>query len=157
MFFFYQIIIFFIILISPLIIIFRIFKKKEHKSRFIEKFGFNSKYKKKGKLIWFHGSSVGEIMSIIPLVHHYENNNLIDQVLITSSTLSSSNILKKYKFKKTIHQFYPIDFFFISKKFINYWKPSVVIFVESEIWPSLFKILKKKKNSINITKCKSHK
>jgi len=145
MFFFYQIIIFFIILISPLIIIFRIFKKKEHKSRFIEKFGFNSKYKKKGKLIWFHGSSVGEIMSIIPLVHHYENNNLIDQVLITSSTLSSSNILKKYKFKKTIHQFYPIDFFFISKKFINYWKPSVVIFVESEIWPSLFKILKKKK------------
>ena len=145
MFFFYQIIIFFIILISPLIIIFRIFKKKEHKSRFIEKFGFNSKYKKKGKLIWFHGSSVGEIMSIIPLVHHYENNNLIDQVLITSSTLSSSNILKKYKFKKTIHQFYPIDCFFISIKFINYWKPSVVIFVESEIWPSLFKILKKKK------------
>jgi len=145
MFFFYQIIIFFIILISPLIIIFRIFKKKENKSRFIEKFGFNSKYKKKGKLIWFHGSSVGEIMSIIPLVHHYENNNLIDQVLITSSTLSSSNILKKYKFKKTIHQFYPIDFFFISKKFINYWKPSIVIFVESEIWPSLFGILNKKK------------
>jgi len=145
MFFFYQIIILFIIFISPLIIIFRIFKNKEHKSRFLEKFGINSQYRKKGKLIWFHGSSVGEIMSVIPLIHYYENNKLIDQILITSSTLSSSNILKKYKFKKTVHQFFPIDFFFISKKFLKYWNPSIAIFVESEIWPSIFKILDKKK------------
>ena len=145
MFFFYQIIILFIILISPLIIIFRIFKNKEHKKRFLEKFGSNSQYRKRGKLIWFHGSSVGEIMSIIPLVHYYENNKLIDQILITSSTLSSSNILRKYKFKKTVHQFFPIDFFFITKKFLKYWKPSIAIFIESEIWPSVFKILDKKK------------
>ena len=111
MFFFYQIIIFFIILISPLIILFRIFKKKEHKSRFLEKFGFNSKFKKKGKLIWFHGSSVGEIMSIIPLVHHYENNNSIDQVLITSSTLSSSNIFKNISLKKLSISFILLTFF----------------------------------------------
>jgi len=145
MFFFYQIIILFIILISPLIIIFRIFKNKEHKKRFLEKFGFNSQYRKRGELIWFHGSSVGEIMSIIPLIHYYENNKSIDQILITSSTLSSSNILRRYKFKKTVHQFFPIDFFFITKKFLKYWKPSIAIFVESEIWPSIFKILDKKK------------
>ena len=144
MFFFYQIIILFIIIISPFIIIFRIIKNKEHKLRFLEKFSINSRYRKKGKLIWFHGSSVGEIMSIIPLIHYYENNKSIDQILITSSTLSSSNILRKYKFKKTIHQFFPIDFFFISKKFLNYWKPSVAIFIESEIWPSIFRILNKK-------------
>ena len=84
-------------------------------------------------------------MSIIPLVHYYENNKSINQILITSSTLSSSNILRKYNFKKTIHQFFPIDFFFISKKFIEYWKPSVVIFIESEIWPSVFGIINKKK------------
>ena len=145
MFFFYQIIILFIILISPLIIIFRIFKNKEHKTRFLEKFSFNSQYRKKGKLIWFHGSSVGEIMSVIPLIHYYENNKLVNQILITSSTLSSSNILRKYKFKKTVHQFFPIDFFFITKKFLKYWKPSIAIFVESEIWPSVFKTLDKKK------------
>ena len=145
MFIIYQIIIFFLIIISPLIIILRILKNKEDKSRFIEKFGINSKFKKKGKLVWFHGSSVGEIMSIIPLVHYYENNKLIDQILITSTTLSSSNILRKYKFKKTFHQFFPIDFFFISKKFLNYWRPSVAIFVESEIWPGIFKILNIKK------------
>ena len=145
MFFFYQIFITIIIIFSPLIITFRIFKKKEHRFRFLEKFGINSQYRKNGKLIWFHGSSVGEIMSILPLVHYYENNKLIDQILITSSTLSSSNILKKYKFKKTIHQFFPIDFFLISKKFLKYWNPSIAIFIESEIWPSTFKVLKNKK------------
>jgi len=145
MFFFYQIVILFVIIFSPLIIILRIFKNKEHYFRFLEKFGFNSQYRKKGKLIWFHGSSVGEIMSIIPIIHYYEHSKSIDQILITSSTLSSSNILKKYKFKKTIHQFFPIDFLFITKKFLNYWKPSIAIFIESEIWPSIFKILDKKK------------
>ena len=145
MFFFYQLITFFIIILSPIIIIIRIIKHKEDKSRFWEKFSLNSKKRKKGKLIWFHGSSVGELMSILPLVHYYENSKEIDQILITSSTLSSSNIIKKYKFKKTIHQFFPIDFFFISKKFLNYWKPSVGVFVESEIWPCIFRILNNKK------------
>ena len=49
------------------------------------------------------------------------------------------------KFKKVTHQFYPIDHFLFSKKFLNYWKPNVAIFLESEIWPSMFKSLKKKK------------
>jgi len=145
MFFFYQIIIFSIILISPIIISVRILKHKEDKKRFLEKFSINSKFRKKGKLIWFHGSSVGEIMSIIPLIYYYENNKSVQQILVTSSTLSSSNILKKYKFKKTIHQFFPIDFLLISKKFLKYWNPATAIFVKSEIWPSMFKTLNKKK------------
>jgi len=143
MFFLYQLILVIIFFLSPLIILIRILKNKEDKKRFKEKFGFFSNLRKKGKLIWFHGSSVGELMSIIPLIYHYENSKSVDQILITSSTLSSSKILRKYKFKKTIHQFFPIDFYFISKKFFNYWKPSIAIFVESEIWPSMFKTLKK--------------
>jgi 3-deoxy-D-manno-octulosonic-acid transferase len=53
-------------------------------------------------------------------------------------------ILKKYKLKKTIHQFFPIDFIFFTNKFLNYWKPSVAIFIDSEIWPSMFLVLNKK-------------
>ena len=118
MFFLYQLILVIIFFLSPLIILIRILKNKEDKKRFKEKFGFFSNLRKKGKLIWFHGSSVGELMSIIPLIYHYENSKSVDQILITSSTLSSSKILRKYKFKKTIHQFFPIDFYFISKKFL---------------------------------------
>ena len=145
MFFFYQIILILLFLISPLIIIFRIIKNKEDKKRFIEKFSVPTKKRIKGKLLWFHGASVGEILSIIPLIKNYEKKKSINQILITSSTLSSSKVLKKYNFKKTVHQFYPIDQLFLVNKFLKYWKPSLAVFIESEIWPGMFlKIYKKK-------------
>ena len=145
MFFLYQVILTIIILISPAIISFRIFKNKEHRSRYKEKFGFSSAERIDGKLIWFHGASVGEILSIIPLVKNYEKDKSINQILITSSTLSSSKIIKKFKLKKTIHQFYPLDHIFITQKFLKYWKPNIAIYIESEVWPSMFKELDKKK------------
>ena len=144
MFFLYQILISILLIFSPLIIGYRILKKKEDKKRFIEKFCFPSKKKKTGNLIWFHGSSVGELLSILPLVYELEKNQSIKQILITSSTLSSAEIFKKFKFRKTIHQFFPIDFILYSHKFLNYWKPTTAIFVESEIWPSIFKVLSAK-------------
>jgi len=144
MIFFYRIIINFIIILSPLIILIRLLKKKEHPIRFKEKFCFFSKKRGQGKLIWFHGASVGEILSIIPLIEKLEKNKNINKILITSSTLSSSNIFLKFKFKKTIHQFFPIDSNFYTKKFIEYWKPSLAIFIESEIWPNIILNLKNK-------------
>ena len=145
MFFLYQIILTLIVLISPIIILIRIIKNKEDKNRFLEKFSIFSKERGNGKLIWFHGASVGEILSIIPIIEKYEKEESINKILITSSTLSSSRVLKKFKFKKTIHQFYPIDHILFTKKFLNYWKPNLAIFIESEIWPCMFKQLKKNK------------
>ena len=145
MFFLYQIILTLIVLISPIIIIIRIIKNKEDKNRFLEKFSIFSKERGVGKLIWFHGASVGEILSIIPIIEKYEKEASINKILITSSTLSSSKVLKKFKFKKTIHQFYPIDHILFTKKFLNYWKPDLAIFIESEIWPCMFRLLEKNK------------
>ena len=144
-FFIYQFFITLILLFSPIIVIYRILKNKEDKFRIKEKFCFPSRIRNKGKLIWFHGSSVGEIISAIPIIRKYEKNRNIKKILITSSTLSSSKILKNMNFKKTIHQFYPIDHFFFSNKFLNYWQPSAAIFLESEIWPSMFRSIKKNK------------
>ena len=144
MFFLYQIIISILLIFSPLIIGFRILKKKEDKIRFKEKFCFPSKKRVYGNLIWFHGSSVGELLSIFSLVNELEKNKSINQILITSSTLSSAEIFKKFKFKKTIHQFFPIDSLLLSYIFLRYWRPTIAIFVESEIWPSIFGVLHKK-------------
>ena len=144
MFFIYRILINIIIIFSPIIILVRLFRKKEHLTRFKEKFGFYSQKKFNGKLIWFHGASVGEILSIIPLIEKLEKNKKIKQVLITSNTLSSSKIIKKLKFKKLIHQFFPIDTSYHTKKFLNYWKPSIAIFIDSEIWPNMITNVKKR-------------
>ena len=100
----------------------------------------------RGKLIWFHCSSVGEFLSVIPLIAELEKMKNIKKILVTTSTLSSSKIFEKYKFKKTSHQFYPLDNIYIVKNFLNYWKPSTAIFAESEIWPTMISELKRKKN-----------
>tara|TARA_B100000795_G_scaffold254482_1_gene225429 strand:+ start:2709 stop:3887 length:1179 start_codon:yes stop_codon:yes gene_type:complete len=123
-------------------------KKKEDLVRFKEKFCFFSRKRIKGKLIWIHGASVGEILSVIPLVEKLEKNKKIKQILITSNTLSSSKILSQLKLKKTIHQFFPIDTNFNSRKFLNYWKPSTIIFIDSEIWPNMLTNIKKKSISL---------
>ena len=131
-------------LLSPFIIIIRLFKKKEDLKRFKEKFCIFSKKKRTGKLIWFHGASVGEIQSIVPLLEKFEKEKDINNILITTNTLSSSKIIKKLKFKKIIHQFFPIDLNLFTKKFINFWSPEIVFFIDSEIWPNMLVNLERK-------------
>ena len=149
MFFVYKVLANLIFLFSPLVILIRLLKKKEHPRRFKEKFSINTKKKISGKLIWFHGASVGEILSVIPLIEKLEKKNSIKQILVTSNTLGSSKVLSNLKLKKTIHQFFPIDTNHHSNKFLNYWKPSVAIFIDSEIWPNMINNIKKKIFIIN--------
>ncbi len=139
---FYRLLTGLILILSPFILIIRLIKRKEDPKRFKEKFCFFSEKKNKGKLIWFHGASVGELQSIVPLIEQLDKNEKIKQILITSNTLSSSKVINKFKFKKVIHQFFPIDVNFLSKKFLNYWKPSIAFFIDSEIWPNMLLNLK---------------
>ena len=141
----YRVLINFIFLISPFIIFFRLLKKKEDFFRFKEKYCFFTKLRSKGKLIWFHGASVGELKSIVPLVEKLEKNKNINQILITSNTISSSKVIENIRFKKVIHQYFPIDTNLLSNKFIEYWKPSAAFFIDSEIWPNQIYNLKKNK------------
>ncbi len=148
MIFFYRILINIILILSPFIILFRLLKDKEDLLRFKEKLGIFKKNKSKGKLIWFHGASVGELQSIVPLIEKLEKNKSIKQILVTSNTLSSSKVLKINKFNKVIHQFFPIDSNFLIKKFLNYWRPSKALFIDSEFWPNT--IIQLKENNIPI-------
>lgn len=145
MLFAYRVLINLILIFSPIILIIRIIKQKESINRFKEKFGFYSKKRVKGNLIWFHGASVGEIQSVVPLLEKFEKDKRINQILITSNTLSSSKIVEKIKLKKITHQFFPIDNNLISKNFLNYWRPSKAFFIDSEIWPNTILNLKERK------------
>ena len=146
----YRFLINFILIFSPIILFFRILKKKEDIYRFKEKFCFFTKKRGKGKILWFHGASVGELQSIIPLIEKIQKEKEISKILITTNTLSSSLVIKKLNLKKVIHQFFPIDTNLHTKKFLNYWKPSVAFFIDSEIWPNTFINLEKNKIPIVI-------
>ena len=146
----YRIIINIVYLLSPIIVILRLIKKKEDPKRFKEKFCFFTKKRVKGNLIWFHGASVGEIKSIVPVLEKIQENKNVNQILITSNTLSSSKIVEKLNLKKITHQFFPIDTNYLSNVFLNYWRPSLVFFIDSEIWPNTFLNLKKKRIPVGL-------
>ena len=141
MYFIYEFLGLVIVILSPIIILFRIISGKEDPKRFLEKFCFYKYKLKYKKTIWIHGASVGEILSIIPVVKELEKNKKIKRILITSGTKSSALVFSKYKFKKTIHRYFPIDTNYFSNQFIKYWNPQLAIFVESEIWPNMLKNL----------------
>ena len=143
MFFIYEVLGLIFILFSPLIFLIRIILGKENPQRFLEKFCIYSKNPNFKKTIWLHGASVGEILSVIPIIKELEKNKKINKILLSSSTTSSAHIFSKYKFKKTTHIYFPIDTNYLTNKFINYWNPKVAIFIDSEIWPNMFKNLEK--------------
>ncbi len=140
MYFFYRIITNFAIIISPIIIFFRILKGKEDAKRVGEKFCIYSQ-KKTNKKIWIHAASVGELMSIVPLIKKLEKNKKIKNILVSTSTTSSAKIFKKLRLKKTTHIYFPLDNNYIVKRFIKYWQPEIAIFIDSEIWPNMIRNL----------------
>ena len=145
MFIVYDLINLILLIFSPLILSIRYFLGKEDKKRFKEKFCLFSKRNNSEETIWIHGASVGEILSIIPIIKELEKDKNVKKILLTSSTTSSASVVLKFKFKKTVHQYYPLDINFLTKFFINYWKPKIAIFVDSEVWPNMYKNLYRKK------------
>ena len=144
--FLYKLLTNFFYFIVPIYFFIRKKNKKEHHTRFKEKMAQINIPREKGFLVWFHVASVGEAMSILPIVENISIEKKVDKILITSITLSSAEILQKkfYKSKKVVHQFLPLDIPRYIEKFLNHWSPNLAIFVESEIWPNIiFKIKKK--------------
>jgi len=131
---------------SSIYLFIRILNKKEDPKRYKEKLSKIDIKRDEGFLIWFHVASVGEAMSILPLIENFENEKNIQKILITTITLSSAQILeKKYNYsKKIVHQFLPLDIPVFVNKFLNYWNPNLAILIDSEIWPNLIFNIKKK-------------
>ena len=124
---------------APIYLYFRKIKKKEDPNRYKEKLSKINITRGEGFLVWFHVASVGEAMSILPLIDSCIQEKKIDKILITSITLSSGKILGK-RFSenpKINHQYLPLDIASLVKKFLEHWKPNLTIFIDSEIWPNL--------------------
>ena len=126
-----------------IIIFFRIFQKKEINNRIKERFAFSSVKKPKGKLIWINASSIGEYLATISLIKKIRKIKSKTKILLTTNTKTSALLAEKITDKNIIHQFTPQDNPLIIKKFLNYWKPSLVFWMESEFWPIILDETKK--------------
>ena len=147
MYFWYRLFTYLFYPFAPIYLYFRKIKKKEDSISYKEKLSRIETAREEGFLIWFHVASVGEAMSILPLIESCIEEKKIDKILLTSITLSSGNVLKK-RFSqnvKVFHQFLPLDISVWTNKFLDHWKPNLSIFIDSEIWPNLISQISKKK------------
>ena len=120
----------------------RIFFKKEDPKRYKEKIFIKNQERNfiaQSNLIWFHAASIGELKSIIPIIHEINLKKTNYEFLITTNTLSSGNLasLELKKFNNVQHRFMPYDVGHLIEKFLNIWQPKSIILVDSEIWPNL--------------------
>ena len=132
---------------APIYLHIRRLRNKEDSNRYKERLSKINTPRNEGILIWFHVASVGEAMSILPLIENFIQDQKINKILITSITLSSGKILEK-RFSqnpKVIHQFLPLDVPVLTNKFLDHWKPNLSIFIDSEVWPNLISDISKRK------------
>ena len=128
------------LLLTPFLVLlfaWRLVKGKEDKSRFYERLGFPKYARPEGKLIWMHGASVGECLSMLPLIHRLLELDPSMHIMVTSGTVTSAALMAQRLPERAFHQFIPIDSPWGTKSFVQHFHPDAVFWFESEFWPSL--------------------
>ncbi|EFO34489.1 3-deoxy-D-manno-octulosonic-acid transferase [Roseibium sp. TrichSKD4] len=120
----------------------RIKKGKDDPLRSGERFGEPGQTRPEGTLVWVHAASVGETNSVLPLIEALAEQG--HTVLLTTVTMTSAEIAVKQLPDRAVHQYAPFDSPRLLESFLNYWQPSVALFVESEIWPGTLAALKER-------------
>ena len=117
---------------------------KEDVKRFNERIGKPKLERPQGRLIWLHGASVGESVSMLPLIQKILDYAPDIHVMVTTGTVTSADIMNKRLPERAFHQFIPIDNPIFTTRFVKYWHPNVALWFESEFWPAMLSSIKRK-------------
>jgi len=146
--FFYRLLIF---VLTPMLVAFIVWQSINKKSLryFQQRLGFSYKKSSENSL-WFHCASVGEVITLLPLLKKLHERNVNLKFLITTNTVTGGQIVKQQKLDYLIHNYLPFDWRYAVNRFINTTKPSTLFVMETEIWPNLFSISHKRNIKIHI-------
>jgi 3-deoxy-D-manno-octulosonic-acid transferase len=121
--------------LAPALIKRRLKQGKEDPARVGERRGMSADVRPHGPLVWIHGASVGEVLAAAALIERLRALNL--RILLTSGTVTSAAIVAKRFPPDIIHQYVPYDSPRYVARFLDHWKPSLALFIESDLWPNL--------------------
>lgn len=117
---------------------------KEDVKRFNERVGRPTMARPEGRLIWLHGASVGESISMLPLINRLLEIYPDAHVMVTTGTTTSAEVMAKRLPERAFHQYLPIDNPVFSARFIRHWQPNIALWFESEFWPAILSTIKRK-------------
>jgi 3-deoxy-D-manno-octulosonic-acid transferase len=121
--------------LAPALIRRRLKLGKEDPARVSERRGISADLRPRGPLVWIHGASVGEVLAAAALIERLRELNL--RILVTSGTVTSATIVAKRFPPDVIHQYVPYDSPRYVARFLDHWRPSLALFIESDLWPNL--------------------
>jgi 3-deoxy-D-manno-octulosonic-acid transferase len=120
---------------APLLLRRRKRQGKEHRDRAGERLGYAGAERPHGKLVWVHGASNGECLAALPLIEALTAKGV--NVLMTSGTVTSAELMLTRLPPGAVHQFVPIDTPAATARFLDHWRPDAGLFVDSDLWPNL--------------------
>lgn len=121
--------------VLPLLLARRARAGKEDARRIGERLGHASLPRPDGRLVWLHGASVGESLSLLPLVEALLRTEIAATVLVTTGTVTSARLMAARLPEGAVHQYVPLDAPGPIGRFLDHWRPDLVGFCESELWP----------------------
>ncbi|MDE2601468.1 MAG: 3-deoxy-D-manno-octulosonic acid transferase [Bradyrhizobium sp.] len=121
--------------LTPAVVKRRLRQGKEDPARVGERRGESEDVRPNGPLVWIHGASVGEVLAAAALIERLRMLNM--RILLTSGTVTSAAIVAKRFPADIIHQYVPYDSPPYVARFLDHWKPSLALFIESDLWPNL--------------------
>jgi 3-deoxy-D-manno-octulosonic-acid transferase len=121
--------------LAPALISRRLKRGKEDPDRIGERRGMSRDPRPAGPLVWIHGASVGEVLAAAALIERLRALNI--RILLTSGTVTSAAIVAKRFPTDIIHQYVPYDSPRFVARFLDHWRPSLALFIESDLWPNL--------------------
>jgi 3-deoxy-D-manno-octulosonic-acid transferase len=124
----------------------RLARGKEDATRFAERLGRAGRARPEGRLVWLHCASVGESLSILPLVERIRAaGRERTHVLVTTGTVTSARLMAERLGAGAFHQYAPIDLPGAVRAFLDHWRPDLALWVESEFWPNLLSAIQARK------------
>ena len=121
--------------LTPALVKRRLKQGKEDPARVDERRGMSADARPNGPLVWIHGASVGEVLAAAALIERLRALNI--RILLTSGTVTSAAIVTKRFPADIIHQYVPYDSPRYVARFLDHWRPSLALFIESDLWPNL--------------------
>jgi 3-deoxy-D-manno-octulosonic-acid transferase len=113
----------------------RLRRGKEDGDRLAEKRGRAGLARPPGRLVWLHGASVGEAVSLMPFVERISRAGAT--ALVTTGTVTSAALLARRLPPGALHQYAPLDNPFFLRRFLLHWRPDAALVAESELWPNM--------------------
>jgi tetraacyldisaccharide 4'-kinase len=94
--------------------------------------------------IWLHAVSVGEVLASVPLIEELRRRTPATPLFVSTSTLAGRELATQKLAPLVAGVFYaPFDYVWIVRRVLRCIRPSVVVILETEIWPNLFREAKR--------------